>query len=31
MPDPFQNVSAAGDAMIGQIIEALEENGIIDA
>ena len=25
MPDPFQNVSAAGDAMIGQIIEALEE------
>ena len=25
MPDPFQNVSAASDVMIGQIIEALEE------
>src|SRR6056297_1348479 len=25
MPDPFQNVSAAGDEMIGQIIDALED------
>ena len=25
MPDPFQDVSAAGNEMIGQIIEALEE------
>lgn len=25
MPDPFQNVSAAGDAMIEQIIDALED------
>lgn len=25
MPDPFQDVSAAGDEMIGQIIEALED------
>ncbi|RBI85625.1 hypothetical protein DRV85_07795 [Rhodosalinus halophilus] len=25
MPDPFQVVSAAGEEMIGQIIEALED------